>query len=52
VQVKTPETDGYSALQVTFGTKDPGKLNKPEAGHFERPAWRRAPRSSSCASPT
>jgi large subunit ribosomal protein L3 len=36
VQVKTPETDGYSALQVTFGTKDARKLNKPEAGHFEK----------------
>jgi large subunit ribosomal protein L3 len=36
VQVKTPETDGYSALQVTFGTKDPRKLNKPEAGHFDK----------------
>jgi large subunit ribosomal protein L3 len=34
VQVKTPDTDGYSALQVTFGTKDANKLNKPAAGHF------------------
>jgi large subunit ribosomal protein L3 len=36
VQVKTPETDGYSALQVTFGTRDPSKLNQPEAGHFAK----------------
>ena len=34
VQVKTPEHDGYSALQVTFGSVRPSKLNKPEAGHF------------------
>jgi large subunit ribosomal protein L3 len=34
VQVKTNERDGYTALQVTYGTKDPKKLNKPEAGHF------------------
>ena len=34
-QIKTPDHDGYSALQVTFGTIDPGKLNRPEAGHFE-----------------
>ena len=34
VQVKTPEHDGYSALQVTFGSVKPTKLNKPEAGHF------------------
>ena len=26
VQVKTPESDGYAALQVTFGSKDPRKL--------------------------
>ena len=30
VQIKTPETDGYSALQVTFGSKDPRKLNQPK----------------------
>ncbi len=34
VQVKTTETQGYDALQVTTGSKDPSKLNKPEAGHF------------------
>jgi large subunit ribosomal protein L3 len=34
VQVKTPERDGYAALQVTFGTKKASRLNKPEAGHF------------------
>jgi large subunit ribosomal protein L3 len=34
VQVKTPESDGYAALQVTYGTKAARKLNKPEAGHF------------------
>ena len=36
VQVKTPETDGYAALQVTFGQKDPRKLTQPKAGHFEK----------------
>ncbi len=36
VQIKTPETDGYSALQVTFGSKDPRKLNQPLAGHYEK----------------
>jgi large subunit ribosomal protein L3 len=36
VQVKTTEHDGYSALQITFGSKDPRKLNKPDAGHFEK----------------
>jgi large subunit ribosomal protein L3 len=36
VQVKTPEHDGYSALQITFGSKDARKLNKPDAGHFEK----------------
>jgi large subunit ribosomal protein L3 len=36
VQVKTPERDGYSALQVTYGVRDPKKLTKPEAGHFAK----------------
>jgi large subunit ribosomal protein L3 len=36
VQVKTPEHDGYSALQITYGSKDARKLNKPDAGHFEK----------------
>jgi large subunit ribosomal protein L3 len=36
VQIKTPERDGYSALQVTFGTKDPRKLSQPQAGHFDK----------------
>ena len=34
VQVKTGERDGYSALQVTYGSKDAKKLTKPQAGHF------------------
>jgi large subunit ribosomal protein L3 len=34
VQVKTPDRDGYTAVQVTFGQRDPKKLNKPESGHF------------------
>lgn len=34
VQIKTSERDGYTALQVTFGQRDPKKLNRPEAGHF------------------
>lgn len=36
VQIKTPETDGYSALQVTFGHRDADKLNQPKAGHFAK----------------
>jgi len=35
VAVKTPEGAGYSALQVTYGVRRNGSLNKPEAGHFE-----------------
>lgn len=34
VQAKTPETDGYSALQVTYGFKKESKLSKPLAGHY------------------
>jgi large subunit ribosomal protein L3 len=36
VQVKTPENDGYSALQVTFGTKKASKLTKPVAGQYRK----------------
>jgi len=35
-QVKTGDTDGYSAIQVTFGSKNPDKLTQPERGHFEK----------------
>ena len=34
VQIKTTERDGYTALQVTVGNRDAGRLNRPEAGHF------------------
>jgi len=36
VQVKTVESDGYNALQVTFGEKNPNKLNSPDRGHFAK----------------
>jgi large subunit ribosomal protein L3 len=35
-QVKTIETDGYRALQVTLGTKRTSLLNKPQVGHFSK----------------
>jgi large subunit ribosomal protein L3 len=34
VQLRTPERDGYSALQVTYGNRDARKLNKPTAGQY------------------
>src|SRR3546814_17402066 len=36
VQVKRPDTDGYSAVQVTYGSKKAKSLTKPEAGHFTK----------------
>jgi large subunit ribosomal protein L3 len=36
VQVKTPESDGYSAVQVTYGTRKATSLTKPVAGHFAK----------------
>jgi large subunit ribosomal protein L3 len=36
VQVKTPERDGYSALQVTWGTRPAHRVTRPEAGHFAK----------------
>lgn len=35
-QIKTLETDGYSAIQLAYGVIDPRKVNKPEAGHFAK----------------
>jgi large subunit ribosomal protein L3 len=35
-QVKTVETDGYRALQVTAGAKKPSRVSKPLAGHFAK----------------
>jgi large subunit ribosomal protein L3 len=35
-QVRTPEKDGYSAVQIAYGTIDPRKVNKPVAGHFAK----------------
>ena len=35
-QVRTPEKDGYSAVQIAFGAVDPRKVTKPEAGHFAK----------------
>ncbi|WP_199441746.1 50S ribosomal protein L3 [Umezawaea beigongshangensis] len=35
-QVRTQETDGYSAVQLAFGAIDPRKVNKPVAGHFTK----------------
>ena len=35
-QVKTLDTDGYNAIQVTAGTKKASRVNKPEAGHFAK----------------
>ena len=35
-QIKTAETDGYSAVQVTFGSRKANRVNKAEAGHFAK----------------
>ena len=36
VQVKTPEKEGYAALQVTWGVRRATALTKPERGHFDK----------------
>ena len=35
-RLKTEETDGYRAVQLTTGTKKRNRLSKPEAGHFAK----------------
>jgi large subunit ribosomal protein L3 len=35
-QIRTPEKDGYSAVQLAYGAIDPKKISKPLAGHFAK----------------
>lgn len=35
-QIKTPENDGYAAVQVTFGRRRASRLSKAAAGHFAK----------------
>jgi len=35
-QIRTPEVDGYAAVQIAAGAIDPRKVTKPLAGHFEK----------------
>jgi len=35
-QVKTEETDGYRAVQVTMGSRKPSRVTKAQAGHYAR----------------
>jgi large subunit ribosomal protein L3 len=35
-QVRTPDKDGYSAVQLAYGQIDPRKVNKPITGHYAK----------------
>jgi large subunit ribosomal protein L3 len=35
-QLRTPEIDGYSAVQIAYGQIDPRKVTKPLTGHFDK----------------
>ncbi|MBI1175796.1 MAG: 50S ribosomal protein L3 [Sideroxydans sp.] len=35
-QIKSADTDGYTAVQLAFGTRRPGRVNKAAAGHFAK----------------
>ncbi len=35
-QIKTPETDGYSAIQVTMGSRRASRVSKAMAGHYAK----------------
>jgi large subunit ribosomal protein L3 len=35
-QIKTPEGDGYAAIQVTFGKRRASRVSKPLAGHLAK----------------
>ena len=35
-QIRTPDKDGYAAVQLAYGAIDPRKVNKPRTGHFTK----------------
>jgi len=35
-QIKTPEADGYAAVQVAYGKRRPSRVGKPQAGHLAK----------------
>ena len=35
-QIRTPETDGYSAVQVAFGERRKSRVTKAQAGHYAK----------------
>ena len=35
-QLRSEETDGYTAVQIAYGQIDPRRVTKPLAGHFEK----------------
>src|SRR3989440_2759645 len=35
-QVRTPDRDGYGAVQLAYGQIDPRKVNKPTTGHYAK----------------
>src|SRR6266567_4051014 len=36
VQAKTPQTDGYQAIQLAFVEETPAKVGKPLLGHYKK----------------
>ena len=50
-QIKSQETDGYVALQVTFGSRKASRVNKPEAGHLAKAVSKQAKSSRNSALP-
>jgi large subunit ribosomal protein L3 len=35
-QIKTPDIDGYAAIQVAYGTRRASRVSKPQAGHLAK----------------
>ena len=35
-QVRTPQTDGYDAVQIAYGAPNPRKVTQPMKGHFDK----------------
>ncbi len=44
-QVKTPESDGYAAIQIGYGAQKPVKVPRAERGHAEKAGLEHTPRT-------
>src|SRR3546814_15403813 len=50
-QVKSPEIDGYAAIQLAYGTRRATRVTKPQAGHYAKARSEERRVGKECVSP-